>query len=374
MFRIPRLSTLCLIATVCLSSWLALGRPAPQPQPANAAVAPAKVQPVTKPLSRVKPIAEAQLGERTIGQNPLREQVDDDLPEPNQESWRKLTLRLPKDNGKLLTVELLRSLDWIETEDASEGGAIFLDLVEMGAVGDAEVVAIEPCPPIQPGKGNVITGRFIHEVEQGEVIELRFSNQPEATRVTKNHPYWSVDREDFVPAGNLRDGETVDGLNGTTTVASITMSNYTGLVYNLEIHGQHVYRVGSRGLLAHNTCAGQHHIWPKSWGNGIPYGHPSLPNLSGGPRGWHTRLHRAFSDFLEEKFGRRFMSQAGEKWVKQLGDKDDVKRVMKDFVSWYGKNHPEQAKTFAKQTGLSLRQWFNWQMRVLEEHPEYWAF
>lgn len=254
--KLPRLSTLCLLATVCLSCWVALGRHTPQPQPAQAA-SQAKPATATKPTSRVKPISEVQLGERAIGKNPLRKQVDDDLEQPNEATWRKLTLRMPKDNGKWLTAELLRSLEWIEDEDATIGEAIFLDLAEMGAIGDAEVVSIEQCPPIQTGNGSVVSGRFIHEVEQGETIELRFAGQAEPTRVTKNHPYWSVDRDDFIPAGELREGEAVDGLTGATTISLITPSDYSGLVYNLEIYGEHVYRVGSSGLLAHNACTRQ---------------------------------------------------------------------------------------------------------------------
>jgi hypothetical protein len=371
--KLPRLSTLCLLVTVCLSAWLALGRPTTQPQPANAAIQATSPATATTPqaASRVKPISEAQLGERTIGKNPLREQVDADLVEPDPATWRKLTLRMPKDNGRWLTVELLRSLDWIEAEAAAVGETIFLDLADMGAFGDAEVVSIDPCPPIQPGTGNVITGRFIHEVEPGEVIELRFSGQPEATRVTKNHPYWSVDREDFIPAGELREGETVDCLNGsgTTTVASITPSDYSGLVYNLEIHGEHVYRVGSSGLLAHNACAGQHHMIPRSWGARIPYRHVSLPRLT---EQQHTHIHTAFSDFLENKFKRRFMSQSGSDWQRTLGSKERAVEVTQQFVNWYTRQFPQQAKSIKDSTRQSVRQWFNQQLRVLEEHPEFW--
>jgi hypothetical protein len=281
--KLPRLSTVWFVASLSLTLWLAFGRPSAQPQPAQASVNSTAIKApglsTAKPVSRVKPISEAQLGERTIGKNPLREQVDEELLEPDQQTWRKLTLRLPKDNGKFLTVELLRPLDWIEDEEAAVGETIFLDLEEMGAIGDADVVSIEPCPPIQPGKGNVITGRFIHEVDQGDVVELRFAQQSEATRVTKNHPYWSVDRQQFIPAAELREGEQVESLTGPTHVASITPSDYSGPVYNLEINGEHVYRVGSLGLLAHNACAvrpyapqatnGGHHIFAKSAFDGL---------------------------------------------------------------------------------------------------------
>lgn len=371
--QFPRLSTLCLLATVCLSSWLALGRPTPQSNPVNAAIqATTSVSASTaKPVSRVKSIGEVQLGERAIGKNPLREQVDDDLAQPNESTWRKLTLRLPKDNGKWLTVELLRSLEWIEAEEAATGKTIFLDLSEMGAFGDAEVESIEPCPPIQAGKGNVITGRFIHEVDPGEVIELRFTGQTEPTRVTKNHPYWSVDRDDFIPAAELREGETVDCLNGsgTTTMTSVVPSDYSGLVYNLEIHGEHVYRVGSSGLLAHNTCAGRHHLIPRSWGAQIPYGHSSLPMLTARQ---HTHIHTAFSDFLENKFGQRFMAQSGQKWQSTLRSKENAVAVTREFASWYTNTYPNMAKSVKTSTGQSVRQWFNQQLSVLNAHPEFW--
>lgn len=36
---------------------------------------------------------------------------------------------------------------------------------EMGAVGDAYVEAILPCPPIEDGPGNVVTGVFAHEAD-----------------------------------------------------------------------------------------------------------------------------------------------------------------------------------------------------------------
>ena len=256
--KLPRLSTVWFVVSLSLTLWLAFGRPSTQPESANASVNSTAIKARSlseQPVSRVKPISEVQLGERAIGKNPLREQVDESVPEPNPATWRKLTLRLPKENGKWLTVELLRPLDWIEDKEAAVGEMIFLDLEEMGAIGDAEVVSIEPCPPIQPGKANIITGKFIHEVAQGDVIELRFTHQPEATRVTSNHPYWSIDRHDFIPAGELREGEQVESLTGPARVESITPSDYSGLVYNLEINGEHVYRVGSSGLLAHNACA-----------------------------------------------------------------------------------------------------------------------
>ena len=91
---------------------------------------------------------------------------------------------MQKDDGLRLWVELLRSLDWIADYEAKVGGTIILDLEEMGAVGDALVTSIEPCPPIQRGTGAVITGLFRHETDGQNVVDLRIEGQAEATVVT----------------------------------------------------------------------------------------------------------------------------------------------------------------------------------------------
>ena len=48
-----------------------------------------------------------------------------------------------------VSIELLRSLDWLEDHGAYVGGSVYLDMPEMGACGQAEVLAIEPCPPLE---------------------------------------------------------------------------------------------------------------------------------------------------------------------------------------------------------------------------------
>src|SRR5579859_6518079 len=43
-----------------------------------------------------RPIGEIQLGDRTLGENPDRNQVDESLPEPDPATWRKLQLQMAK--------------------------------------------------------------------------------------------------------------------------------------------------------------------------------------------------------------------------------------------------------------------------------------
>ena len=222
-----------------------------------------------------KRIEDIQLGDRVAASNPHREEVE--LVEPDEETWREVRLRLKKDDGGLHWINLLRPAEWLEIQEAQVGGEIFLDLPEMGAVGDAEVLEVLPCPKIDYGHGAVVTGQFRHEVVGGEIVELRLDGQATATRVTSNHPYWSTDRDDFIPAGELKTGERLDTLDGDASIASVTRVPYSGLLYNLETT-EHVYRVAESGTLVHNTCGvgayskvGGHHIHAKAAFPGTRY-------------------------------------------------------------------------------------------------------
>lgn len=153
-------------------------------------------------------------------------------------------------------MELLRSLGWLNYHQATTGGVIYLDLPEMGAQGFATVTNILPCPKIEPDTGkhrNVVTGRFIHN-SSGNLIDLLVEGETEPTGVTDNHRYWSEDRQDFVEAAKLRIGEHLRLADGSTAkLSGMTRRPRDEPVYNLEIHGEHVYHVGSIGTLVHNN-------------------------------------------------------------------------------------------------------------------------
>jgi hypothetical protein len=117
---------------------------------------------ISQPSVTTRNIEDCDVGQRALGRNPLRRQVEM-LPEPDPKTSRKLVLRMRKESGHRLDIRLIRSLSWLETVGAIQGESFFLNLEEMGAVGDAYVETILPCPPIEKGEGNVITGVFAHE-------------------------------------------------------------------------------------------------------------------------------------------------------------------------------------------------------------------
>ncbi len=161
--------------------------------------------------------------------------------------WVALTLALASPQSNVL----LRTLDWIEDYGAHPGGQIYLDMPEMSVVGLADVIAIEPCPEIQPGPGRLVTSTFQHTA--GTVLDLKVESESKPIGVTPTHPFWSVDRQGWVAVGDLRIGERLETLDGTTVVESITRRPELETVYNIEVEGDHVYRVGESGVLVHNA-------------------------------------------------------------------------------------------------------------------------
>jgi hypothetical protein len=71
---------------------------------------------------------------------------------------------------------------------------------------------------------------------------------------TTIHPVWSVDRQEWVPLAELVDGERLQGLDGLAVVLGVSLSRVSQAVYNIEVHGEHVYQVGELGVLVHNSC------------------------------------------------------------------------------------------------------------------------
>ncbi|MCX7424706.1 MAG: polymorphic toxin-type HINT domain-containing protein [Planctomycetia bacterium] len=161
----------------------------------------------------------------------------------------------PLDGGRL-DVALLRPVEWLEDCEAAPGATVYLELPELGAEGPVEVLAVEPCPPIRPAPSpdsRLVTGTFAHG--SGEVLDVSIEGLAEPIGCTANHPFWSEDRQAFIPAGALRPGETLRTATGDLRhVVQIARRRTSEPVYNLEVDGEHVYYVSSTGVLVHNSC------------------------------------------------------------------------------------------------------------------------
>jgi len=202
-------------------------------------------------------IVSVKLGERVLGENPeldgLREGEAPTEQDPDPATWRQVDLRMPEGEG-WLEISVLRPAEWLEANDVRAGESVALRLPELGTEGEAEVLSIAPCPPIRAGAGHVVTGRFLHHSAHN-MLDLRVEGEREPIGVTANHPFWSEDRQAFVPAGELKPGERLRTSDGVSCVISLTECADEA-VCNLEVQGQHVYRVAASGILVHNNCGG----------------------------------------------------------------------------------------------------------------------
>ena len=231
-----------------------------------------------------KNIEDIRIGERTLGTNP-QGRVDDELDDSIFETipFCKYSLRTAKEDGSLCDIQLLRPANWLDDEitrlrrkidgkvvdevdlladslllgelNSPDNYAldVWLELPEMGVVGWATLTNVDENVDVQNGAGNVVTGTFAHIADNA--IDLVVEDQAEPIGCTDNHPFWSVDRHDFIPAGELIEGERLLLYNGETKrVVQKLPRPGPQVVYNLEVYGEHVYNITSEGVLVHNNC------------------------------------------------------------------------------------------------------------------------
>ncbi len=278
------------LAGLCF--WQAL--PGPRTgSPPSATAATASVMPTSNGIAAparkrtliTRPIQDIRPGMRVIAKNP--ELHGHDVPEIAivPEDTRLVSLHMVKPDGHELTIETLLPLDSlcvavidrIASDDNDDveprpligteedvflnevliGYEFELQLAELGVEGPAAITSIRPCPPIEPDDGTgrrLVTSVFRHAA--ANVIDLSIGSSDQSIGVTANHPFWSEDRQSFIPAGELRPGENLRKADGT--LAQVTRINPRRgppvTVFNFEVEGQHVYSVGSDGLLVHNDC------------------------------------------------------------------------------------------------------------------------
>ena len=251
-------------------------------------------------------IESIRTGQRVLARNP--ELAGGELPDAavDPSTWVNVRLRMPKPTGDFLEITLLRPVEWLAehlaqatavdgaypqalveargtdsaqvvtevtsviptvdlpdlspgiiepiTGDSSTASPwIFLTLHELEAVGPAEIVEVGPCPELEPGEGRLVTGTFSHQ--SGEVFDITIDGLTEPIGCTGAHPFWSEDRHEFIPARDLRLGETLR--TESSTLRQITRitprRGPPAPVFNLEVDAEHVYYVSVDGALVHNA-------------------------------------------------------------------------------------------------------------------------
>lgn len=217
----------------------------------------------------LRPIESLEVGDRVRADAPTDEFDSQFGTENIPADWRKLTLTAPKDNGTVSDITLIRPLWWIEQQNIVENGQFHFSVPHCGIDGNADVQRIEPCPLLENGQGQVITGTFHHRVSGG--LELLLEGSTEPTRCTGNHPFWSDDRKHFIPAEDLELGETLRTATGSSRLLEAAPIDGATSVFNIEVFGSHVYHVGTGGTLVHNGDQLYDPHWKQyaDWASGV---------------------------------------------------------------------------------------------------------
>ncbi len=190
----------------------------------------------------LQPIETIQLGRRVI-----TTKGESSGPSLDPEKTRLIRLSFVKD-GQQFLMSFLRPAKTVE--GLSAGDTMNIAVMELAVSGRAWVLAVEPCPPIEDGPGSVVTGAFHSETV--DLYKLKLEGLDEPMEVTGNHPIFSQDRVDFVPANSLSEGEQLRTRDGMAIVESIERKYGQWTVYNLEVESAHRYYVTERQVLVHN--------------------------------------------------------------------------------------------------------------------------
>jgi hypothetical protein len=152
---------------------------------------------------------------------------------------------------------------WLEQERIEVGDTIPFVVSDIETPGLVTVTAIGPCEDIEPddGTGRRLVTAVFRSVSRN-VVDVVLDGQAEPIGCTATHPFWSVDRKEWVAAGELRRGERLLSESAEVVrVVSVTpCRGPPAVVYNLEVDAEHAYRVGEDGVLVHNTCLRQNII------------------------------------------------------------------------------------------------------------------
>ena len=171
---------------------------------------------------------------------------------------RLVSLELIERRGHLarrVNIGMLRSVEWIREQKVAIGTSVFLDEPKEGLQGRATVRGIQPCPPREGWLAKLRVGKY--EPWSCRIGDLKIASESKPIGVTPSHPFWSPDRNGWVEAGRLEPGERVKTWEGTSVVEWYVMREKpVDAVYNIEVDGDHVYRVGESGVLVHNASAG----------------------------------------------------------------------------------------------------------------------
>jgi len=196
-------------------------------------------------------IEEVRLGCRVPDQNPCPDDYDLQFGEVDQATWSQVGVTIRRTDGAIVEMQLLRPIEWIRNLKLEVGREFTFFMSDIEVDGRATVTSIGPCCEIADGPGNVVIGCFVTR-DAADLVEVELENGTTIVG-TSTHLVWHVDEDGWVDLADLREGDQLDTLSGPVKVQSIAPANELSDVYNIEVHGHHVYRITDDGILVHNN-------------------------------------------------------------------------------------------------------------------------
>jgi len=229
-------------------------------------------------------IEEVCLGCRVPDQNPRPEDYDFQFGEVDQVTWRQVGVTLRRADGAIVEMQLLRPVQWIRDLKLEVGREFTFFMSDIEVDGRAIVTAIGPCCKIADGPGSVVIGCFVTR-DAADLVEVELENGTTIVGTSAHH-IWHADEQRWFDLGVLREGDRLDTLSGPVRVQSIAPANELSDVYNIEVHGHHVYRITNDGILVHNS--GSMAVAPKgTLFSGGMFGRTPKQVLKAKPKNWH---------------------------------------------------------------------------------------
>ncbi|MDJ0839152.1 MAG: hypothetical protein QNK37_21730 [Acidobacteriota bacterium] len=242
--------------------------------------------PVETPMG-LRPIERIEVGQRVISvrekKDAAEKEGDDDDPDPDPAgyetqrggprenlpdfttagrdtnvdpaTWRLVSLSMPRRDNPSAAIEIqtLKPISWLQLLDVKPGNWVYLKLDDMDLEGRAIVKSVEACPPIMPGPGKVVLSTFT--TDAADLIQLNLADG-NLLELTPRHRIFSIDRNAYVPAVYLQEGERVRTLDGHTRISNISRLLDMRTVHNLEVEDDHAYYASRARVLGHNASAG----------------------------------------------------------------------------------------------------------------------
>jgi hypothetical protein len=172
-------------------------------------------------------------------------------PSIEPDNYRAIKLQYVHE-GREYELTYLRRAD--EVEGLGAGDTVRLRIAELEIDGRARVLATGPCPQIESGDGQVVTG-VIRSLNL-DVRAIKLAGMDEPIEATANHPIYSEDALNFVRTDCLSVGERLRTRSGSAVIESIGRKPGQWEVFNLEVGEVHQYYVSKYDVLVHNAGCG----------------------------------------------------------------------------------------------------------------------